>query len=227
MRFRTTHRTLTAGLIGGAVLALAIPAMASAHVSVSPDELVAGDHGVLTFAFAHGCESSPTTSLQVTMPEGLTSVAPTADSDWTIAIERGEDGLVSTVTYTAVSPVPNELRGAVSMAVGIDEDAPDSLAFPVVQTCVDGSTEWTEIAEDGADPHSLEAPAPVVAVAAASTAHGAHGGAAVQEEKPVESDAADAAHSAPEPVATVLGAGGLIAGVAALIVAILAYRRRA
>lgn len=223
MRSTNTRRTLVTGFIGGAVLALAIPTMASAHVGVSPDELVAGDHGVLTFSFAHGCENSPTTSLRISMPEGLASVAPTMDSDWTIDVERGDDGLVSAVTYTAVTPVPNELRGAVSMSVGLDETTPESLAFPVVQTCVEGSTEWTQLAEDGEDPHSLDAPAPVVEVAAAAAAadgHGAHGSAA-------EAEDADAGSAAPDALGTALGAGGLVAGIAALVVSVLAYRRKA
>lgn len=222
-RTRTTRRTLTTGLIGGAVLALAVPAMASAHVSVSPDELIAGDHGVLTFSFAHGCENSPTTSLKVTMPDGLASVAPTMDSDWTIDIERGDDGLVSAVTYTALTPVPNDLRGAVSMSVGLDESTPDSLAFPVIQTCVEGSTEWTQLAAEGEDPHSLDAPAPVVEVVdAVSGGHGEH-------DSPAETDDAESAGEtdAPNALATTLGASGLVAGVAALVVSVLAYRRKA
>lgn len=221
MRSTTTRRNLTVGLIGGAVLALAVPAMASAHVSVSPDELIAGDHGVLTFSFAHGCENSPTTSLRVTMPEGLASVAPTMDSDWTIDIEKGDDGLVSAVTYTAVAPVPTDLRGAVSMSVGLDEDTPDSLAFPVIQTCVEGSTEWTQLAEEGEDPHSLDAPAPVVTVAAAATdGHGEHDSSATADATAEEKDTPDA-------LGTALGAGGLVAGIAALVVSVLAYRRKA
>ncbi|WP_311257575.1 YcnI family protein [Microbacterium sp. WCS2018Hpa-9] len=225
----STRRNVTAGLVGGAILALAIPAMASAHVSVSPDELVAGDHGVLTFSFAHGCDNSPTTSLKVTMPEGLASVAPTMDSDWAIDIEKGDDGLVSAVTYTAVAPVPNELRGAVSMAVGLDEDTPDSLAFPVVQTCVEGSTEWTQLAEDGEDPHSLDAPAPVVEVVAASAdGHGDEHGSTEEagDADTADSDAAGDADSS-TALGTALGAGGLVAGVAALVVSVLAYRRKA
>lgn len=228
MRSTTTRRNVTAGLVGGAILALAIPAMASAHVSVSPDALTAGDHGVLTFSFAHGCENSPTTSLKVTMPEGLASVAPTMDSDWTIDIEKGEDGLVSAITYTAVEPVPNELRGAVSMAVGLDEDTPDSLAFPVIQTCVEGSTEWTQLAEDGEDPHSLDAPAPVVeVVAAAADGHGEHGsGEEAGDADTAGSDAADETGSS-NGLGTALGAGGLVAGIAALVVSVLAFRRKA
>ncbi|WP_309101935.1 YcnI family protein [Microbacterium sp.] len=212
---RTTRRgsiaaatALTAGIV------LAAPMAASAHVGVSPEELTAGDYGVLTFSFSHGCEGSPTTALRITMPEGLTSAAPTLDGDWVIDIERGDDALVSAVTYTAVSPVPNDMRGAVSMSVGLDENAPEALAFPVEQHCIEGTTEWTEIAEKGEDPHDLEAPAPLVAVVAGSEEH----------------------HASPEPIATeeepvvlptILSGAGLVAGVAALIVAALAYRRRA
>lgn len=221
---RTRRSAVAAAVLGGAALALAVPSVASAHVGVSPDELTAGDHGVLTFSFAHGCENSPTTALRITMPEGLASVSPTVDGDWSIAVERGDDGLVSAVTYTALTPVPSELRGAVSMGVGLDESTPDSLVFPVVQTCVDGSTEWTQLAEKGEDPHSLDAPAPVVSVvAAADGEHGSHG---TGTDAGAAADAEDAAASE-SPLAVVLGAGGLTLGVAALVVAVLAYRRRA
>lgn len=217
-----THRAAlaTAGILGGAVLALAVPTMAGAHVGVSPDELAAGDHGVLTFSFSHGCDNSPTTALRITMPDGLASVAPTMDGDWNIAVERGDDGLVSAVTYTALTPVPNDLRGAVSMSVGLDESTPETLAFPVVQECVDGATEWTQLAEKGEDPHSLDAPAPVVSVTDAATdGHGDHGSAGSTDEA--------AATTTTDPLGIALGAGGLVAGIAALIVAVLAYRRRA
>lgn len=219
---RTRRTVITAtGIIGGAVLALAIPSMAGAHVGVSPDELVAGDHGVLTFSFSHGCENSPTTALRISMPDGLASVAPTMDGDWSIDVERGDDGLVSAVTYTALTPVPTDLRGAVSMSVGLDESTPESLAFPVVQQCVEGATEWTQLAEDGEDPHDLDAPAPVVTVTEASAdAHGEHGATADADEKPATSTATD-------PLGIALGAGGLLAGLTALVVAVLAYRRRA
>jgi len=226
-RTRTTRRTTlaTAGVLGGAVLALVVPAMASAHVSVSPDELVAGDHGVLTFSFSHGCENSPTTALRITMPDGLASVAPTLDGDWSIQVERGDDGLVSEVTYTALTPVPTDLRGAVSMGVGLDESTPASLAFPVVQECVEGSTEWTQLAEKGEDPHSLDAPAPVVTVTEAAA--GGHGEHDADENAAENTEDTAAASTANDVTGIALGAGGLVAGIAALIVSVLAYRRRA
>lgn len=213
---------IPSAVLGGALLTLAAPAVAGAHVGVAPDDLAAGDHGVLTFSFSHGCDNSPTTSLRITMPEGLASVAPTMDGDWDIAVERGDDGLVSAVTYTALTPVPNDLRGAVSMSVGLDEDTPDTLAFPVVQECVEGTTEWTQLAEDGADPHMLDSPAPVVTVSDAAA-----GGHAEHAEGATDTDADAAKSSTPDPLGTVMGAVGLLAGVAALVVSVLAYRRRA
>ena len=220
-RSRARRVSITsAAVLGGAVLALAVPTMAAAHVNVSPDEIVAGDHGVLTFSFSHGCDDSPTTALRITMPEGLASVAPTLDGDWTIDVERGADGLVSAVTYTALTPVPVDLRGAVSMSVGLDEDTPASLAFPVVQQCVEGATEWTQLAAEGENPHDLDSPAPVVTVTeAAAGGHGEHGATETTTDAAAEPVAAD-------PLPTVLGAGGLVAGIAALVVAVLAYRRR-
>lgn len=211
------------GTVGGIALALGAPLMAGAHVSVTPDALAPGGHGVLTFSFAHGCGTSPTTALRITMPDGLASVAPTLDGDWSIQVERGDDGLVSAVTYTALTPVPTDLRGAVSMSVGLDEDTPTTLAFPVVQQCVDGATEWTQLAEDGEDPHELDAPAPVVTVADAGAAE--HGDHADGDAHAAEAEADGGVVA--DPVGIALGAGGLVAGVAALVVAVLAYRRRA
>lgn len=216
---RITRRgALIAAIAAG--LVLAAPAAAQAHVGVSPDAVEPGGSAVLTFAFTHGCEESPTTALRITMPEGLASVAPTADSKWDIAVERADNGLVSAVTYSAVTPIPSGLQGAASMAVQLGEDATESLAFPVEQQCEVGVSEWIEIADEGADPHDLDSPAPVVTVAAAAAAEN-------------QTDAAHAEHSDAQeqtdaaPAGIILGGAGLLAGVAALIVSVLAYRRSA
>ncbi|MDQ0645186.1 YcnI family copper-binding membrane protein [Microbacterium murale] len=215
---RITRRgALVAALAAGIVLAA--PAAAQAHVGVSPDALEPGGSTVLTFAFTHGCEESPTTALRITMPEGLASVAPTVDSNWDIAVERADNGLVSAVTYTAVAPIPSGLQGTASMAVQLGEDAPESLAFPVEQQCESGVNEWVELAEEGSDPHDLDSPAPVVTVAAdgdsaTDSAHAAH------------SDAQQETSEA-SPASVILGGAGLLAGIAALVVAVLAYRRSA
>lgn len=221
------------GAVAAAVaagLVLVAPAAAEAHVGVTPDTVQADGSAVITFSFTHGCENSPTTALRITMPEGLSSVSPTADSSWDIAVEHADNGLVSAVTYTAVTAIPSELRGAASMAIRLGEDAPDTLAFPVEQQCEVGVAEWIEIAEDGADPHDLDSPAPMVTVTAAdqTQADAAHG-----EHNAAPTSSADSASgtetndSAASPLGTILGSGGLLAGLAALVVAVLAYRRSA
>lgn len=223
MSIRITRRGAAVALVAG-VLVLAAPAAAQAHVGVSPDQLQPGGSAVLTFSFSHGCDGSPTTSLRVTMPDGLTSVAPTADANWDIDVERAANGLVSAVTYTATTPVENGLRGAVTMSVSAADDAAESLVFPVVQQCETGVEEWTETAESGEDPHDLDSPAPVVTVTAddAASVDAGHGSA-----HDGDTDDAETSAAADVTLPTVLGAGGLVAGVAALVVAVLALRRRA
>lgn len=226
---RSTFRRSTIAVVLGAGLAITAPAVASAHVGVTPDTLTLDEATVLSFSFTHGCESSPTTALRITMPDGLASVSPTADANWQIAVERGDDGLVDVVTYTASTAIPSELRGAVSMQVRPAEDAAASLAFPVEQICETGSTAWVELAGEGEDPHDLDAPAPVVSLAAAAEgADAEHGGHAASDSAAADAtdDAASVASAAGQPMAVALGAGGLVAGLAALVVAILAYRRR-
>lgn len=208
---------LVAALAAG--LVLVAPAAAQAHVGVSPDAVEPGGSAVLAFSFTHGCEESPTTALRVTMPEGLASVSPTVDSNWNIDVERADNGLVSAVTYTAIAPIPSGLQGTASMAVQLGGDAEDTLAFPVEQQCESGVNEWVELAEDGADPHDLDAPAPVVTV----SAEGASTADATYEEHP---DAQEQTVEA-SPIGSILGGGGLIAGIAALVIAVLAYRRSA
>lgn len=215
-------RIVTGALLGTG-LALAAPLAASAHIGVSPEEAPRGASSVLTFAFTHGCDHSPTTGLRFEMPEGLASVSPTADANWDIAIERRDNGLVSVVTYTAIAPIPDELRGAVSMAVRIAEDAPDTLAFPVVQTCADGTAEWTELAAEGQDPHDLDAPAPVLAVADGGSGHAAHGDRGSAHGTGEHASESDAAASV---VPWILSGTALAVSLAALGTALRARRSR-
>ena len=217
----TLSRGVLAAALAGAFV-LAVPAAASAHVGVSPDHIPAGQSTLLTFSFSHGCEDSPTTALRVTMPAGIGGAWPTFDSDWSADIEKTVGGGVSAVTFTAARPVPHDLRGLVGLTVITDKHAADQLVFPVEQRCVTGTNEWTQVAKDGEDPHSLDAPAPVVSLTeaddadAAGTGHGDHDAAA--------ESAGDTPSTSPLPL--ILGGGGLAVGLTALVLAVGAYRRR-
>ncbi|GAA1842637.1 YcnI family protein [Microbacterium koreense] len=223
------------GLAGGVALAVAAPLAASAHVVVSPGTATAGGYSVLTFAFSHGCDGSPTTALAIDLPEGIESVAPEIAPGWSIEAVGADEGVATEVIFTADEPIDAHLRATVSVQVKFAEDtAGQTVAFPVVQSCVEGENAWVELAEEGQDPHDLDAPAPLVTIAAAEGDghdHGDHGDETDAGEESHDEEMADAettaAPATDDPVARWLGAGGLVLGLAALITALVRGRSRA
>lgn len=214
-------RLTAAGLAAGAALALAAaPLAASAHVTVTPSGTAAGTSSVLTFAFGHGCDGSPTTALTIDIPESIMAVAPTLHPNWTI--ERVTEGdRIAQIVYTAITPVEEGYRDAIELSVRLPEGAAgDTLVFPVLQTCAEGETNWNELAEEGAA--EPEHPAPAIRVTAATGAEHDHGAAS---EAPEPTDAAAAAGSE-DVVARALGIGGLVVGVVGIVLALTARRPR-
>ncbi|MEV4687803.1 YcnI family protein [Microbacterium sp. LWH3-1.2] len=228
-------RRVVIGLTAGLALAIGAPLAASAHVHVTPEAASAGGTQTLTFSFSHGCDGSPTTALAVDIPEGVGNATPVVQGGWTVTRQLGPDGVPTRVVYTSDAPVEDGLKAAVSMDVLFAEGTADStLAFPVTQTCAEGETEWTQIAEDGEDPRELDAPAPLVAVGAvvdeADAGHGGTDGSghASDDAASAAADAEAAASvSSTDPVARWLAAGGLAAGIAALVVVLVRGRRKA
>ncbi|MDQ1128017.1 YcnI family protein [Microbacterium sp. SORGH_AS_0888] len=224
---KTSTRTLAAGILA-AGLVIAAPLAASAHVTATPQgDPAAGGYGLVTFAFSHGCKESPTTAISIDMPAGLDSVTPTVTPGWQVKVTRANgDGLVQNVTYTADQPVQTGLRVAFDLSVKYSKDAAGkTLSFPVVQSCVQGETDWTQIPADGQDPESLDTPAPSVKVGAAVADSGDDDG---------DGDGDHNAHAMAAPAAdgtgtgttgVWLGAGGLAAGLAGLVTGIVALRR--
>lgn len=216
-----------AAVLVSAALVVAAPLAAQAHVTATPDAANAGGSGTVTFAFRHGCEGSPTKSLAITIPEGLDSVYPTISAGWDVDIQReGENGPVSLVTYTAQDPVPDGLRAALVLGVQYSEDAAgEKLAFPVYQVCEVGNTNWAEIAEDGVDPHSLEAPAPTVMVDEGVPDE--HGGGNPADQVNSDDNGSQAAEASSDAsvLPVVFSGAALVLGAGALVVALLAYRR--
>jgi len=230
-------RRIAIGATAGLALAIGAPLAASAHVHVTPEAASAGATETLTFSFAHGCDGSPTTALAVDIPEGVGNATPLVQGGWSITRELGSDGVPTRVVYTADTPVEDGLKATVSMDVLFTEETADTtLAFPVTQTCAEGETAWTQIAEEGEDPHDLDAPAPLVAVGAvAEDAEGEHGSADAgraghdsHDGAASDTDAEAAASvTSADPVARWLAAGGLAAGIAALVVVLVRGRRKA
>jgi periplasmic copper chaperone A len=211
----------TAGLI---TWGLAAPA--SAHVTVTPSDTAAGAYVVLTFSVPHGCEGSPTTGITIQMPEEIIAVTPTRNPLYDVEKtmvqldEPVEDShgnsiteRVGEVTYTAKTPLPDGERDAMELSLQLPDAAGETLAFPVVQACVQGETGWVETAAEGQDPEELEHPAPTVTITEA-TGDG-HGDAAA-----VSDDATDpeASEDDGDEDSNALGIAGLVVGAVGVIV---------
>jgi periplasmic copper chaperone A len=208
-------RLTAAGIAGGVLLALAAPLAASAHVTVTPTSTAAGSYSVLTFAFGHGCDGSPTTALTIDIPESIMAVSPTLHPNWTIEKVEGDDRIAQ-VIYTAITPIDDGFRDAIELSVQLPQNAAgETLVFPVLQTCAEGETNWNELAEEGAA--EPESPAPTILVTEATRA---------DHDQTAETTDAAATTGSDDVIARVLGIGGLVVGVVGIVLALGARRRR-
>jgi len=205
-------------LLGAGLLALSAPLAASAHVEVEPSSTAAGSYSLLTFSVGHGCDGSSTTAITIDIPDSITSVTPTVNPGWEITpLTDGQ------VTYTADAPLADGLRTTFALSLQIPADAVvgDTLAFPVLQTCEVGETDWAEpVVEGEAEPAH---PAPSLTVTEASGESG-HDHGATEE---TEAAAATSATATDDVLARLLGIGGLVVGAVGLVVAVAARRKNA
>lgn len=209
---------------------------------------------MLTFSTSHGCEGSPTTGIAIEIPEPIVSVTPTVNPNWTVETIReqldepvsGPHGSTITerpvqVVYTAKEPLVDGLRDAFIISVSIpDTSAGSALLFPVMQTCVEGETAWSEPTPAGGE--EPEFPAPFITVGETGGGEPSHGastpdGQAVSDDSDEHADHEvtedDATAGAADEtvgddiVARILGIGGLVLGAVALVLALVIRRRPA
>ncbi|MCU1566180.1 MAG: nuclear export factor [Pseudarthrobacter sp.] len=239
MNTSALRRTLQASAAtgGAAALLLAVAGGASAHVGVTPDKTDANSYALLTFSIPHGCDTSGTSKVAITLPQELNDAQPTVNPNWTVEKvteqlaepKKLADGTsitkrTSQIVYTAKAPLAHELRDALVLSVKLPDAAGSTLYFPTLQSCETGQTDWSEIAKDGQDPHSLKAPAPSVTVtAAAGTGHG---------DTAAASDAHSASPSTERASSTDSGTdarswAGLAAGIGGLVLGGAAFFRSA
>ncbi|RNL61276.1 DUF1775 domain-containing protein [Nocardioides marmoriginsengisoli] len=187
MTARTTARLLAlpAAVIGFSALAVG-PALA--HVSITPGEAAAGDYTVATLSVPHGCDGTATTSVTIQIPEEINAVTPTRNALWDVKKNlvklatpikdaHGNEitERVGTVVYTAKSPLPDGYRDAFELSFQVPDAVGKTLAFPTLQKCEKGQTDWVEVVEEGAE--EPEHPAPIIKVLPAAEGDG-HGGSA-------------------------------------------------
>lgn len=159
------------------ILILAISYSANAHINVEPKSAFSGEYVKLTFRVGHGCDSSPTTKLTLTIPEGFTTVRPQIKPGWKITVKKEKLATPIDIHGTQVVDVTREITWSGLLTddymdeFAISLRAPDREGveiFKVFQTCKKGTADWSENAMPGHSGHNHENkamtkfPAPVV-----------------------------------------------------------------
>ena len=142
-----------------ALLALLAPAPVLAHVVAAPGEAKAGSYSAIAFRVGHACGAGDTTlKLRVEIPEAVASARPQPKTGWAIDIEK-EDDKATAITWTGRLPDDQFDDFAVLMKLPAQAG---TLAFPVVQACETGESQWIEIADPERPNEKLTHPAPTV-----------------------------------------------------------------
>lgn len=230
-------RTLS-GIAAGAVLAVAAPLAASAHVTVTPDQVESGGWSYLTFRAPTESETASTTKLEFHLPEDtpFSHVSYQPVAGWSATIDDEQlpkpvevlGNTISeapvTVTYTAdgAGIEPGQVQ-MFTLSVGPIAET-GHIVIPVTQTYSDGSVvEWQATPEEVAADDTLE-PAPVLWVNDAPPADDHHAsGAAAGDHDTAASETETAAATDSSGVtlglsiaALVIAAGGALLGALAL-----------
>lgn len=179
------HRLFASAISLAALCASA--GLAQAHSSLDQREAGAGSFYKATFRVPHGCDGMATTEVKIELPEGFISAQPQVKPGWKIETVKGDYAQSYKVHGKDVTSGVKEVRftdgslpgdfydefTVVGQLAPFDKDT--TLSFPVTQLCGSAaSVAWTEVPQDGQNPHDLEHPAPQLLVKAAG-AGGDHG----------------------------------------------------
>ena len=174
-------RFVTASLVAAGLLVLT--PVASAHVVLVQKAVPVSTYYRAQFMVGHGCEGSPTVSVQVDIPDGVPVARPQPKAGWTLTYETAElaepamvHGKPKTEGIRRVvwrgGPLPDEQYEEFGMMLFLAK--PGRLHFRVLQTCERGANDWAGVAAEGGPKPAF--PAATLDVLPADGDGGAHHG---------------------------------------------------
>jgi uncharacterized protein YcnI len=202
-------------IAAASALALVLPPVAQAHVTVHPDEVPAGGFARLDVRVPNERDEAATEKVEMRLPDGFMFVSYEPVPGWDVKVksERLEQPIeehgekiteqAGTVTWTAsarnAAIQPGEFRDF-GLSVGMPQEADRTLMFPTLQTYDSGHV----VRLTG--PPEAENPAPQVTLTAADEEH--------EAETSAEHEGAGAAESDGDgdDVAMGLGVAALVLG---------------
>lgn len=229
--------TASVALGAGALLAIAAPLAASAHVSLVANTAAVGSYTVVTFKVPNESDTAGTNKLVINLPTDtpFASVSYVPVAGWTAELTEetlpepvavGESEItdaVTSVTFTAGAGneiVAGQLQ-MFSLSLGPVPDT-GSVVLTADQYYDDGEiVKWADTEADG------EHPAPVLYINDAPAADHHDGAAGAEdggEADEAEHSASASADASGDVLARVLGIGGLVAGAIGIVLAVTARR---
>ena len=132
--------------------------LASAHVTLVQPDAVPGQTWESAIRIGHGCNSSPTIRIALTLPATWGAPQAATKAGWTVETQG------STIIWSGGTLADGE-KGEFAFKALVAKDAPlGPQALPVIQTCQTGEHRWIERVQTGQDPKEVKSPAPVVSV---------------------------------------------------------------
>lgn len=160
----------------------ALATSAIAHSTLEQTEVAAGTITKITLRVPHGCDGQATHTVELTMPDGFYAAKPMPKAGWTLETETADyatpyemHGHTMTQGVQKVTWSGGNLEDGwydeftVRGTVGRDVASNTVLYFPALQTCADGTADWT----DTSGSHDVPNPAPKLTVTAAEM-HAGH-----------------------------------------------------
>ena len=151
---------------------------AFSHIFLETRSAAAGSAYKAVFQIGHGCNGSPTTAVSVQIPPGFQGAKPYPKAGWTLSTQRAklakpyvEHGKPVTDDVTLVSWTAASKEAALQdgyfdefLLRGQLPDAAGPLWFKVLQTCDNGSNNWSDIPASGTSIQGLKSPAALLEV---------------------------------------------------------------
>lgn len=172
-------------VLAALAILIALPASLRAHVVLEQRQAAVGAPYKAVLKVTHGCAGSATTSVTVSIPDGVIGVKPMPKPGWRLETTRGPyDRTYDFYHGTKLSEGVRQITWSggrledahydefvLSGVIADTLQAGATIYFPVVQTCETGVHRWVQ-RPDPADPaRHLDEPAPALSLIANPRKH--------------------------------------------------------
>lgn len=126
-------------------IGLLVPILAAghafAHVVLTEPVAPPGARYVGQFKVGHGCSGSPTVTLRIEIPAGVSAVSPQDQPGWTVSTERDGAAVKAVVWKNGSLAADKAITFSIAMTLPAQEGP---LLFPARQTCQSGEEYWSQ-----------------------------------------------------------------------------------